>query len=299
MPAAPAVSIQDQPRRSLAYMAASALGFSLMAIFVKRLAHSIPHFELVFLRSLINLAVTFALMRVFGERLPRTGHRLLLFRGVAGFGSLTCLFYSLSHLPLAVAMILSWCSPIFVILFSALFLGERLGARSLSWVALAFAGLAVLLYPPGGLGMSQMPLQAIVIGLAGSASAALAYVAVRAATARVGVNTIVFYFVAVSALISLPLALGDFRAPTSGEAAELLAMGLLASFAQFMMTQGYRYAKAGVASTMNLLSAGLSAILGWVLFDERLVAFQWAGMITLMGAIVLLTRESGVRRVKS
>src|SRR6185312_352564 len=76
----------DRPLRALAWMTASAVTFSGMAVYVKRLAPVMPQFELVFFRSLINLAWVFVLMRARRETMwPKAGKPLLLFRGLMGF----------------------------------------------------------------------------------------------------------------------------------------------------------------------------------------------------------------------
>jgi drug/metabolite transporter (DMT)-like permease len=282
----------DEPGRALAWMAGAALCFSVSGYFVKNLATTgLPTMELVFYRSLINAGIMLFLMLKAGEPLvPKGDLQVLLLRGVAGFLSLACLFYSLSQLPLSIAMMIAWCSPIFVIFFSAAFLNETLGWPRLAWAAAAFYGLTLLVRPDSALEQgASFPLRAVGIGLAGAASAGLAYVAVRAATARVGVNTIVFYFTGISTLISLPFIWADYQAPHDEQITQILGMALSATAAQYMMTQGYRFAKAGVVSLMNLLTPAFSAIIGWLLLKESLSPGQFAGMVLIAGAILGLS----------
>ena len=68
-------------------------------------------------------------------------------RGLAGFVSLSCLFYSLSKLPLSIAMMIAWCSPIFVIAFFFL-RGEGEGA-SPAGTEPPVAGATTTTTPPG------------------------------------------------------------------------------------------------------------------------------------------------------
>ena len=162
-------------------MTASALTFSLMAVFVKRLAPVMPQFELVFFRSFINLAWVLALLGLRRERLwPEHGKRLLIFRGLVGFAGVACMFYSISRLPLPIASMLNWCSPLFVILFSRLFLSERMPPLSFVFIPLAFLGLLLLLNPWSAQG--GVPFRPAVIGLGAAVFGGMAYVAVRAAT---------------------------------------------------------------------------------------------------------------------
>ncbi|MCM2279107.1 MAG: DMT family transporter [Oligoflexia bacterium] len=289
--------LTDRPASALGWMAASAFGFSSMAIFVKRLAPELPQFELVFFRSLINFLLVLALMLMQREPLVtrevRRSWRVLLIRGVAGFGGVSCLFYSLSHLPLPIAMLLGWSSPIFVILFSHLFLKERLELRQFRGIALAFAGLLLLVNPQSDHAAGPW-LIAVAIGVLGAAFAGGAYVAVRAATARVSVNLIVLWFMGTSTIFSLPLAASGFLWPSRKAFLELLLLGGFATFAQLAMTRAYRHAPAGIVSTMSLLNAAISAFFGWAIFGETLGWLQWFGMGLIavgIGVITLRTKN--------
>lgn len=281
----------DAPMRALAWMALSALGFSAMAIAVKMLHNEIPEFELVFFRSVINFMIVLALMSARGEKLaPEPGiFKLLAFRGVAGFCGVSCLFYSINHLPLPIAILLGWCSPIFVIIISSIFLNEKLPARAGLAISLAFGGLLLVLNPDFKQGWLTLSLTSVGIGLLGAAGSGSAYVAVRAATARVGANLVVLWFMAFASLLSAPLALIHFRYPTLHQSGLVLLLGVAATLGQVTMTQGYRFAPAGLVSTMSLLTAAFSAISGTLFFKEYLAPLQWAGMLALCTGIAILT----------
>jgi drug/metabolite transporter (DMT)-like permease len=288
----------DHPTRSFFWMVLSGLGFTAMSVFVKRLAPVIPQFELVFFRSLVNFIVQLTLVIVMREAIwPKKGKAILVFRGLAGFGGVSCLFYAIAHLPLSVAAMLNWCSPLFVILFSSMFLKERVPPRSPIWICLAFLGLVLLLRLDLTTGMLGLPLIPVLIGISGAAFGGLAYVAVRAATARVGVNVIILYFTGIATLLAAPLAFHQYRTLQPGELPQLIALGVFASVGQFAMTQAYRHAAAGLVSTMSLMNAAFMSLFGWIVFGELLTPGQWLGMLVLalaIGAIVLLNSQKSL-----
>lgn len=299
----------DRPLRALGWMLLAALGFSTMAVYVKHFAGRIPQFQLVFARSAVNLAVVAALMAWRGEGFLPERKPLLLFRGLAGFTSLSLGFYAIQRLPLALATLLNWTAPLWVIVFSALLLGERTPRRALGWIALAFLGLLMVASPgatsPGeGLAArllnAGVPLLALLAGLCAAAAGGLAYIAVRAATARVGVNVIVFYFTLVSAVLSAAPAWRDWVAPGSPRAwAELVLIGLAGTLGQMAMTQAYRYAAAGVVSAMGLSNAALGAFWGWVVFGETLRPEQWLGILAIGGGVAMLALSQGGPRPRT
>lgn len=284
-------SQSDQPLRALFWMILSGIGFSIMASLVKALSPKFPQFELVLFRSGVNFVIQLGLVFLLGERVIRVpNRRLLVFRGLMGFAGVSCLFYALGTLPLSIAAMLNWCSPIFVILFSRLFLKEKLNPTAPIWIALAFAGLILLIgIDLSGAQWTLLPPMAVAVGLGGAAFAGLAYVAVRAATARVSVHVIILYFSGIGTFLAAPLALKDFRVPDLESGFLLIIMGCCAALGQFAMTQGYRHAVAGLVSMMSLMNAGLMAFLGWVIFGEVLESRQWVGLGFLACAVSFLT----------
>ncbi|MBY0471274.1 DMT family transporter [bacterium] len=276
------------------WMTLSAMSFSVMSFLVRKLSTQVPQFELVFFRSVVNFVIVLSVMGIRRERLlpPKKDLSLLIGRGIAGFLGASCLFYGLSHLPLAIASLLNWSSPLFVIVFSRFLIQERLPNRSLIWIFCSFLGLILLLNPDFSTGHVPLPPFAVFIAVAGAAFGALAYVAVRAATARVGSNSIILYFTGISTLLSAPLAIATGHTPSSHELQLLLVLGIFASLGQFAMTQGYRFAPAGIVSTMGLLNAAFAALLGWQFLGEVFGWSQWVGMLWLALSVMMVTRSS-------
>jgi drug/metabolite transporter (DMT)-like permease len=277
-------------------MVVSALGFSVMTVHVKRLAPSLPGMELVFFRSFVNLLWVTALL--VGRRQnpwPATDKPLLLFRGLAGSAGIVCMFYAISHLPLPIATMLTWSSPLFVILLSRVFLRERMPALSALFIPLAFAGLVLLLDPFSASGGVVSGL-ALLLGVLAAFFGGMAYVAVRAVTARVGPDVIVFYLVAASSLTSAPLMLAGFVRPSAWQALELFSMGSFAAVGQLAMTRAYRHAPAGVVSMMNLLNPVFGAAIGLFVFREAITAFQGLGILLVGIALAGLTAQGARSR---
>lgn len=289
----------DRPLAALGWMMASALGFTVMTVHVKRLSPAIPEFELVFFRSFINLVWVFLLVLASRQSLwPKSDKPLLLFRGVVGFMGVACMFYSIGHLPLPVASMLNWSSPLFVILLSRLFLRERMPAWSGLFIPIAFTGLCLLLDPFSATG-KPVALFATFIGLLTAFFGGMAYVAVRAVTARVGPDVIVFYFTLVAVLISAPLASTGFVMPSKTQWPEVLSLGTFAAIGQLTMTRAYRHAPAGVVSLMSLLNPVFGAVIGFFVFREALAAMQWAGVALVGTALAGLTTQSARSRTAS
>lgn len=292
----------DRVRTAFLWMAVSGLGFALMGLLVKLLSSEVPQFQLVFFRSAVNFLIQLCVVLALSIPLFPANKPLLFFRGVMGFLGLSCFFYAISLLPLSVSAILNWTSPIFVILFSALLLKEHLAPKAFLSIGLAFLGVILLVQPEGWFGGLDSPAirwDGVLIGIFGAAFAGMAYVAVRAATARVGVNIIILYFTGTASVLSAPLALLDFKIPDNRLWLQLVGLGVFAAIGQFAMTQGYRYARAGLVGTMSLMNAGFMALFGWLVLGEDLNFLQWIGILVLgigVGSITLYGRREKLRK---
>ena len=291
----------DDAGKALAWMTASALGFSLMSIFVKRIGSALPEFELVFFRSVINLCWALLVAGLRGQSFRALVHTpgkpLLMFRGLVGLAGVSCLFYGLRRLPLPIATLLNWCSPIFVIIFSRWFLKEKTNAALGLWGTVAFCGLLMLIAPntqaAWNASAKSLSLVAVGVTLVGAAFGGMAYVAVRAATAKASPEAIVIYFMVVSTVVSAPLALRDFVWPeSSAQWWNVLALGSFAAWGQVTMTHAYRYAPAAVVSLMNLLNPIFGALFGFWLFNEWLSFSQGLGMILILCSVGVLAWQS-------
>ena len=280
-------------------MVVSGLAFTGMSIFVKRLSDHLDQSVLVFFRSVTNAIVAWILV-LAGRRNPWPPRlkRVLVLRGLAGFSSLVCLFYGLSRLPLPIASLLSWSSPIFVVLFSFLFLRERPPVGFLPKAALVFLGLLLVLLPRSGLldagAEPSLSWWAVLIGLMGAVFGGAAFVAVRAATAELSTEVIVLWFTSIATGLSLPWFVHQYVPFSKQDGLELLLLGLFASLGQIAMTQGYRHTPAGVVSSMSLMNAVFFAVAGWILFSESLGPIQWVGMAIMAIGVVQL--GAGPRR---
>ncbi|MBU6374728.1 MAG: DMT family transporter [Bdellovibrionales bacterium] len=295
--------------RPLALMAASSLGFAFMTVIVKLLSADLSAFWLVVIRTgFTSLVFMLALMAQGQKFIPKTGTAVLVIRGLAGFGGISCLFYGATHLPLAIATLLNWSAIVFVLMFSALFLNERVEKSSLLWIGLAALGLMLLISPnlnkSSSEAGSQLSLLAVAIGVLGAIFSAMATTAVRAASFRFSAELIIFYFSALAFILALPLAFLEarpghvvsviFSSPL--QLGLVLALGAFGTLAQYAMTRGYALVSAGIGSSMGLLTAAFSALLGWWFFDERLSGLQWIGVFTLSVAVFLIGFQRGPRR---
>src|SRR5688500_6736045 len=119
--------------------------FSAMDAVMKGLVIAVGAFATMFWRNLTGIGIAGALYFRSGMRLPsRDAMRLHVSRGLLGTMMGFLFFWALGRVPLAQAIALSFISPLIAIYLAAVFLGERVGQRTVAGSITAFAGVLVI-----------------------------------------------------------------------------------------------------------------------------------------------------------
>ena len=215
-------------------------------------------------------------------------------RCLSGVTSLVLWFYAISNLPLATAMTLNYMSSVWMALFllgGAVVVGTaRVDGRLIAAVLIGFLGVALILRPT----IEERQLWHGLMGLLSGVIAATAYLSVTA-LGRVGEPEyrIVFYFsVGGIAAGALTLLWTGMHAHTWHGAGLLLAVGVLATAAQFMMTRAYATGRTLVNASLQYLGIAWSFGYGVVLFDDHVTAMALSGMLLIVVAGIAATRLS-------
>ncbi|BEM37690.1 membrane protein [Serratia marcescens] len=210
----------------------ASLIFSVMNALVKTISDAIPTGEIVFFRSSIGCVLVLLLMYRHRIAFSRVDRPLLVLRGTMGGLYLICYFYSIAHLTLADASMLAYLSPFFSILLSLLVLRERVSACTAFWLAMVIIG-AVLLVRPWHFSAYTL---ASLVGVMSAVFASIAYLSVNKLSKRHHNYEIVFYFLFIATLISLPLMWNAFVWPNAYQFAILLAIALVSLLGQVVLT---------------------------------------------------------------
>ncbi len=275
--------------RSAALLTGSGLLFALMGVLIRTASAEVNNETIVFLRNLTGLLMFLPLILWRGVRPMATRRlRLHLFRALVGLGAMYCFFYAIAHIPLAEAMLFTYAAPVFIPVVGRLWLGEPMDRRSLAAVGIGFCGVLLVLKPGAEL---FRPIS--LVGLAACLLAAVAFVSVRSLTATEPALRVVFWFAAISTLVSAIPMTWAWAGISGTSLLLLIGVGLLATSSQLLMSEGYRWAPAGKAGPFGYSAIVFSAAFAWVLWDERVdaLAASGAALIFLAGLVALRARR--------
>lgn len=126
----------------------SAFGFSIMNLCVK-LSGDLPSIEKSFFRNLVAAIIAFILLyrSKAGFSCKKENLPALILRAVLGTIGIFCNFYALSHMVLSDASMLNKLSPFFTLIFSYIFLKEKLSPFQCIAIVIAFIGSLFIIKP--------------------------------------------------------------------------------------------------------------------------------------------------------
>lgn len=258
----------------------SAFCFALMNMFV-RLSGDLPTFEKSFFRNFV--AFIFALVIMIKDResfrFQKRNLPLLIGRSLAGTIGILGNFYAVDHLALGDASILNKMSPFFAILFSLIFLKEKLKLYQVLILTGAFIGVMFVVKPT----FSNTALFPALCGLLGGIGAGAAYSMVRALGKRGEKGSfIVLFFSGFSCLSMVPFMIFGFKMFSPVQLAFLLLAGLSAAGGQFSITAAYTFSPAREISIYDYSQIIFASALGFFVFADVPDVYSIIGYVIIV-----------------
>lgn len=300
MPVQPTTLVRpDEPARAIAFVLLSLCVYTLHDVIIKWLSGAYPVYEIVLVRSLVAMGVLALFARLNGGlaslKPRRPGPHLL--RGTAAFFAFTFYYVSLASLPLGEAVALFFSAPLFITALSAPVLGERVGWRRWSAVALGAIGVVILLRP--GIGVFD---PAAVLPVASALCyAGMQMVARRACTGESGASmafSAACIYVPLSIAIGLAVGGGTLSGATHPSLAfvqrpwsvpaaiDLAAIGLLGlGFAVgfYALSQAYRLTRASNVAPFEYLAVPLGTLAGYLVWRDV------PDLLSVTGAVLIVS----------
>ena len=297
------------PVPSILMKLGSVVMFVTMQAIIKATADHVPPGQAVFFRSAFAVPVIVAWLAMRQEL--ATGFRAVdplghFWRGLVGVVSMGLGFAGLGLLPLFEVQAIGYAAPLLVVIFAAMFLGERVRAFRLGTVALGLTGVLVILSPRltafGAGALDPLETLGAVVVLMAAVCAALAQVFVRRLVQTETTSSIVFWFSVTAACLSLLTIPFGWVWPTPTEAALLVAAGALGGVGQILLTSAYRGADASVVAPFDYASILLALAIGYGIFGEVPTARMLIGAaIVVFAGVLVIWRERrlGIDRGKA
>ncbi len=281
----------DNPGRAVAYLMIGITAGLCLDITAKWLLQDYALVQFVFLRSVFGLTCLLIVVSQIGGistlKTKRIGWHLI--RTVLAACAMFGFFYGLSKMPLVNALTVGFTAPLIVTALSVPFLGERVGWRRWSAVAMGFVGVVVVLRPESG------TLNWAALAVLGSA---FAY-ACLAITARHLSDTessyaLSIYVIAGPMLIAGSLLPDQWVTPAPFDWLLFAFAGAASAVAWVGIMSGYRRASPALLAPFEYTALLGGALAGYLIWNE--VPDRWVilgGVIIIGSGLFVVYREVG------
>jgi len=199
-------------------------------------------------------------------------------------------FYSISVLPLAEALTLSFLAPVFVALLGALILKERLDGRILQALGFGLAGMLVMVWPrlQGGVTGAELGVAAALVS---AVSYAFNLILLRTIAVKEHPAIIVLFQNAGPALCLAWPAYYVFQPMSAGDLFTYLCGGALGVAGHFSLTSAFARAPASRLAPIEYTALVWASLLGWFVFNEVPLWTTYAGAALIVAGAFAVSRR--------
>ena len=275
-------------------VALAAVGIlSIMDAVMKALVLALGIFAVSVWRSLVNLAIAAALY--LPRRLPWPSRRTLkihVSRGALVTLMAVLFFWGIARVPLAQGIALTFIAPLIALLLAVLFLGEKIGPRSIGGSVAAFVGVLVIV-----LGQARAELgPGVLVGSLAILASALCYagniVMMRQqALAARPLEINFFQCLTVMAIWAVVVIVAGVPTLPGVEWTWVVIAALMSTAGGLLFSWAYARAEASYLAVTEYSAFLWAAALGWLVFEERVTGYTLAGAFLIVGGCLLASRS--------
>lgn len=244
-------------------------------------------------RGVVGLVLTLPLWRYGASPWPRPpALKIHLLRGINGAIMAVLFFHSITLLPLAQAIAISFFAPIIALFLAAATLGERVSPSSIVASLVGFAGVVIVCWPEFTGTIDPRRLEGIAAILGSALLYAVHLVLARRQAQLAPPREIAFFGNAISLLALLPLAPWLLARPEAATFGWIALSSLLSVTAALLLAWAYARAEAQVLVPMEYSAFVWAAIIGWLAFAEALSATTLVGVVLIVAACLYSARRA-------
>lgn len=262
-------------------MLLSTLSFAFMNVLVKKLGN-MPGMEMVFFRCGISMLFCFNILYRNKIDWKGSNRARLIARGTFGTIAVYTFFITIQNMPLGTAVTIQYLSPIFTTIIAIFLLKEKVKLPQWLFFAISFAGVLVI----KGFD-TRISVAMLAIGIVSALASGMAYNMVRSLKEKEHPIVVVLHFQIIGTILGFVFAAFNWRMPQGWEWFYLVMTGVLTQIGQVNLTKALQLEKIAHVSIFNYLGIIYALIFGFVLFGERYDWLAFAGIILVIGGVLL------------
>lgn len=264
------------------------------------LISGVPVLDVVFWRCVFGAATLLLICAGFGFLRPgiltRTTFLLAVLSGVAIVGNWVLLFASYSRASIAIGTAVYNVQPFMLVGLAALFLGEKITAQKLFWLAVSFLGMLAIVSAHGEQGQGGGDyLTGIALALGAALLYAIAALIIKHLT---GTPPHLIALIQVSTGVLLLAPWANFSAlPQQPEAwASLVTLGMVHTGVMYVLLySAIQRLPTAVTGALSFIYPIAAIFVDWFAFGHRLELLQWLGVAAILLAAAGMQQGWGIK----
>ena len=283
----------NEPLRGVLLIIAAFCTFAMLDTTAKYLVQSYPTAQVVWARYVGHVVLAAAILLPIHGRSLLVTHRpgLQIIRSLLLFGATCTNFAALQYLQLAETMSIMFSAPLMVAVLAIPLLGEHIGPRRWSAIAVGFFGVLIVIRP--GFGLVHW---AAGLSLLCALSGALYQITTRKLAGVDRAVTTQFYSAMIGAIAVTPLVPFFWQTPDLPGLLLMVLLGALGGVGHWMLILAHRLAPAPILAPFLYIQLLPMILLGYLVFGDFPDSWTLIGAgVVLSSGLYLLYRE---RRVK-
>ena len=256
-----------------------------------KLAGPIPIAEKIVYKNVICTIAGFVFVAKtygFKDKTLYFGNRKNIFslsmRNICGILGITANLYALQHLILSTASVLQDLSVFFVVIFSFIFLKEKVRFWQVVLICVGFLGALVVINPTS-VKFALAPALAAIFGATMNSGTS---VTMRFLGKKAAPSTVVFFSNLVSVIVFTPFMLMDYKVLSLHTTIFLILAGVFYTVVDFTIVLAYKYAPGREIAIFSYVDIVFSAALGFAVFGTFPKVTAIIGYAIIIAAAILL-----------
>ena len=270
----------------------SLLGWMFLPVmdgFAKYLSDDLPILQITWARYFFTVAFVFPIMFFFYRKqlVWSDKPRLQIFRGLILLSANICFFYAISVISLAKALTLAFIAPLIVTAFSPILLGEKVGFKRWTAVAVGFIGSLIVIRP----GFLEFNLASMAALATGFFYGFYLIITRKLSTSDNPLLTLLITGMVGALLVSLIIPFYWVK-PTLNQWSLMAGIGVFACIGHLFLILSLKYADASKLAPLGYTEIIPNVIIGYYFFSELPDNWTYLGLfIIVLSGLYISRRE--------
>ena len=275
----------------------SLLGWMFLPVmdgFAKYLSDDLPILQITWARYFFTVAFVFPIMLFFYKKqlVWSDKPKLQIFRGLILLSAKICFFYAISVISLAKALTLAFIAPLIVTAFSPILLGEKVGYRRWTAVAVGFIGSLIVIRP----GFLEFNLASMAALATGFFYGFYLIITRKLSTSDNPLLTLLITGMVGALLVSLIIPFYWVK-PTLNQWSLMAGIGVFACIGHLFLILSLKYADASKLAPLGYTEIIPNVIIGYYFFNELPDNWTYLGLfIIVLSGLYISRREYHLSR---